>query len=303
MTHTQHFARLCAELNRQHISCETDAPLAMLTTFRIGGRAALLCSPENEQQLCDTVRLARQESLRFYLLGCGSNTLFADGGFDGVVILTNKLDTLEVTDSTCMAAAGVPLSKLCLAVQQKGLTGLQFAYGIPGSVGGGVYMNAGAYGGEMKNVVCSVRVLTPLGEIKEYSAEECDFRYRHSRFEDSDEVILSASFRLEKGDADQILVQMKEIFARRKEKQPLEWPSAGSTFKRPEGAFAAALIEQCGLKGFSIGGAQVSEKHSGFVINKGGASCAEVVALTQEIVRVVKEQTGFTLEREIRIVR
>ena len=201
------------------------------------------------------------------------------------------------------AEAGVSLAKLAQFARDNGLSGLEFASGIPGSVGGGVLMNAGAYGGEMKDVLVSVRYLTAEGEIVEIPAEQLDLRYRHSIFEENGGCILSAKFHLARGNAADIRARMDDLMARRKDKQPLDKPSAGSTFKRPVGAFAAALIDQCGLRGYRHGGAAVSEKHCGFVVNLGGATCADVLALCDEVRAVVKEKTGYDLEKEIRVVK
>ena len=195
------------------------------------------------------------------------------------------------------------LSALCKAALDSSLTGLEFAYGIPGTVGGAVYMNAGAYGGEMKDVLTTVQYLTAEGEIKEATAAELDLRYRHSIFEENGGCILSAQFALTPGEPEAIRTKMDELMAKRLDKQPLDKPSAGSTFKRPVGAFAAALIDQCGLRGYRHGGAAVSEKHCGFVVNLGGATCADVLALCEEVRAIVKEKTGYDLEKEIRVVR
>src|SRR5699024_4363566 len=193
---------------------------------------------------------------------------------------------------------------LCAEAQQRALTGLEFACGIPGTVGGAVYMNAGAYGGELKDVLESVSYLDEELQLHTLPVSELNMGYRTSIFEKNPSwCVLSATVRLKKGDAAQILAQMQEYLERRREKQPLEWPSAGSTFKRPQGAFAGRLIEECGLRGFTVGGAQISEKHCGFVINKGSATCADVVALTEEVKRIVREKTGYVLEREIRVVK
>ncbi|MBQ8610949.1 MAG: UDP-N-acetylmuramate dehydrogenase [Oscillospiraceae bacterium] len=294
---------LCEKLNSEGISFRWDAPLAPLTTFKIGGPAALLCCPADETQAVRLLALLEQAGVRRYCLGKGSNTLFADEGFAGAVVDFSALNSLEVEGCTVTAGAGVHLATLCRTVQMEGLAGLEFAYGIPGAVGGAIYMNAGAYGGEMKDVVHSVRAVTPTGELVTFSGEECDFAYRHSVFERNGCAVLAATFTLCRDDPAAIAGRMTELAARRKEKQPLEWPSAGSTFKRPQGAFAAALIDQCGLKGMTVGGAQVSEKHAGFVINIGGASCADVIALTDRVAAIVKEKTGYTLEREIRVVK
>lgn len=281
-----------------------DEPLAAHCTFKIGGKARLFVQPETEQQLCRAIELCSVEPMRYYLLGNGSNILFADEGFDGVVIDISALKgSVEVHGELFTAGAGVRLSALCKAALEQGMSGLEFAYGIPGTVGGAVYMNAGAYGGEMKDVLVSVRYRNAAGEIVEAAASDLDLSYRHSVFEENGGCILSATFRLKQGEPEQIRAKMEELMAKRLEKQPLDKPSAGSTFKRPAGAFAAALIDQCGLRGYRHGGAAVSDKHCGFVVNLGGASCADVLALCDEVRAVVKEKTGYDLEKEIRVVK
>lgn len=281
-----------------------NEPLASHCTFKIGGKARLFVQPETEQQLCHAIELCCAEPMRYYLLGNGSNILFADEGFDGVVIDISALKgSVEVHGELFTAGAGVRLSALCKAALEQGMSGLEFAYGIPGTVGGAVYMNAGAYGGEMKDVLVSVRYQNVDGEILEAAASELDLGYRHSIFEENGGCILSATFRLKPGEPEQIRAKMEELMAKRLEKQPLDKPSAGSTFKRPAGAFAAALIDQCGLRGYRHGGAAVSDKHCGFVVNLGGASCADVLALCDEVRAIVKEKTGYDLEKEIRVVQ
>lgn len=284
-------------------------PLAAHTTFRIGGPAAFWCTPRNQQQLIQTLACCRQAGVRVYLLGNGSNTLFADEGFDGAVVdlrgLNPPVRTKEDGEQTLItASAGMTLGRLCGEAQQRALAGLEFACGIPGTVGGAVYMNAGAYGGELKDVLEQVTFLDEELNLRTLPASQLEMGYRTSVFEKNPAwCILSATLRLQQGDAGAILAQMQDYLDRRKAKQPLEWPSAGSTFKRPQGAFAGRLIEDCGLRGFTVGGAQISEKHCGFVINRGGATCADVVALTEEVKRIVREKTGYVLEREIRVVK
>ena len=278
-------------------------PLAGHTTFKIGGPAAVFVQPADEAQLCAAVALCRELAVPYYILGNGSNVLFGDKGWAGAVIcLAGMKGGVRREGNTLTAPAGLPLSALCTAAWEAGLAGLEFAYGIPGTVGGAVYMNAGAYGGEMKDVLLSVRYLTAEGQIEEAPAEGLDLGYRHSIFESNGGCILSAQVRLEAGDPAAIRARMDELMGRRHDKQPLDKPSAGSTFKRPVGAFAGALIEQCGLRGHRHGGAAISEKHCGFVVNLGGATCADVLALCREVQQIVKEQTGYTLEKEIRVV-
>ena len=252
------------------------------------------------------LRLCRERGVRFYLLGRGSNILFADEGFDGAVIhVGDALSSVcadEETGRIC-AQAGARLSEVCRAALCAGLAGLEFAYGIPGTVGGAVYMNAGAYGGEMSDVLESVTFVDDAGCLRILPAEELERGYRTSAFSKHNWCVVSAVLRLQMGESDEIRRKMSEYARRRAEKQPLDMPSAGSTFKRPQGAFAGALIEQCGLRGFSVGGAAVSEKHCGFVVNRGGATCADVLELTDRIVQIVREKTGYVLEKEIRVVR
>ena len=281
----EHNQNLTARLREAGITYQEGEPLASHTTFKIGGPAAVFVQPDGEAQLCQAVRLCRQLAVPCYLLGNGSNVLFGDRGYAGAVISTAGMKgEVSRQGDTLTAPAGMPLGVLCMAALHAGLTGLEFAYGIPGTVGGAVYMNAGAYGGEMN------------------PASQLELGYRHSVFETNGGCILAATVRLAPGDPDAIAAKMNELMGRRRDKQPLDKPSAGSTFKRPAGAFAGALIEQCGLRGHRCGGAAVSEKHCGFVVNLGGATCADVLALCDEVARTVKEQTGYTLEKEIRVV-
>lgn len=307
--HEQVREALHSALEEAAIPFAEQEPLAGHTTFRIGGPAAFWCTPRDARQLRETLALCRKEQVRFYLLGNGSNTLFSDEGFDGAVVDLRGLTPPVLTqqqgeDVLLTAGAGMTLGRLCAEAQQYALKGLEFACGIPGTVGGAVYMNAGAYGGEMKDVLEQVTFLDDALELRTLPVNELNLGYRTSIFEKNPTwCILSAVVRLKPGKAEEILAQMQDYLERRKAKQPLEWPSAGSTFKRPQGAFAGRLIEDCGLRGFTVGGAQISEKHCGFVINKGGATCADVVALTDAVKRIVLEKTGFVLEREIRVVK
>ena len=297
--------RLTQQLKQEEISFREDELLNRYTTFRIGGPARLFCMPHSEEQLIRTVTLCRMFEVRYYLLGKGSNTLFCDEGYDGAVIFTGAgLDEIGTDEKeTIWAGCGAPLAKLCRTAAQSGLSGLEFAYGIPGSVGGAVYMNAGAYGGEMKDVLCKVRSMTQEGEIVTLPADQLGLGYRTSRFEREGGVILSAQFALHPAPKEEILAKMEDYLSRRTEKQPLDKPSAGSTFKRPQGAFAAALIEQCGLKGYRVGDAAVSEKHSGFVVNLGKATAKDVLTVAEDVAKIVEEKTGIHLEKEIRVVR
>lgn len=295
---------LIQELQRQGIPTTEQEPLCRHTTFKIGGPAAVFCQPKDRDQLAAALRACKVAGARNYLLGKGSNILFADEGFDGVVIcLAGLAGGVRHEGNELWAGAGESLAKVCVAAGRAGLSGLEFAYGIPGSVGGAVYMNAGAYGGEIKDVLQAVTFLDETGGEHTLPAEELGLGYRTSVFEQKPWCVLEAKFRLTPDDPEAIGARMRDYAERRAEKQPLELPSAGSTFKRPAGAFAGALIDQCGLRGFSLGGAAVSQKHCGFVVNMGGATCADILALTDEVCRIVKEKTGYVLEKEIRVVR
>lgn len=297
-------AALVRALRAEQLPALQGEPLSRHTTFQIGGPAAVFCRPETPVQLLRTLELCREHGVRSYLLGNGSNTLFSDAGFDGAVVCTVEMKRpVTVSGNVLRAAAGAPLGAVCRKAQQAGLAGLAFAFGIPGTVGGAVYMNAGAYGGELKQVLRRVTFLDRALRLDSLPVQELALGYRTSRFETEGGVILEAEFSLAPGDPAAIEAEMQELMTRRREKQPLELPSAGSTFKRPQGAFAGALIEQAGLRGFAVGGAAVSTKHCGFVVNTGGATCADVVALTEEVARIVYEKTGYRLEREIRVVQ
>ena len=283
-----------------------EEPMSRHTSFRIGGPARRMAFPKRPEQVVLLVDFARQCGARPLVIGNGTNLLCPDRGLDRLVIdLSAGLTELEEgqESGTIRAACGVSLARLASFACDLGLTGLEFAHGIPGTLGGALAMNAGAYGGEMCQVVERVHVLFPDEGIRLLTGEEMDFRYRGSLLTDRpDAVALDAVVRLAPGDKESIRAQMRELMGRRKASQPLEYPSAGSTFKRPMGHFAGTLIDQCGLKGLTVGGAQVSEKHAGFVINRGGATCADVLALMEQVRRRVLDATGVTLEPEVRIV-
>ena len=277
-------------------------PLARHTSFRIGGPAALFCTPRSTGELVRAVGLCRRHAARYYLLGRGSNLLFRDEGFDGVVISTCEMREEIVVKQNCItASSGVSLNRICRAAAEHSLTGLEFAYGIPGSLGGAVYMNAGAYGGEMSGVLHTVTFLDGEGRILTKPAGQLELGYRASLFSRTGWCVLKAELCLEPGERETINAKMEQLLNRRREKQPLEYPSAGSTFKRPEGAFAGALIEQAQLKGVRVGDACVSEKHAGFVVNTGGATAQDVRALIALIQKRVFETSGFHLQPEVRI--
>ena len=287
------------------MTMEREVPLSRHTSFRIGGPARRMAFPTSREQLVILMGLAESCGVKPFLLGRGTNLLVDDRGLDTLVIKTAEHMTAvrQLDEVTLEADAGILLNHLAVYAQQHGLSGLEFAHGIPGTLGGAICMNAGAYGGEMKDVLTTVQYLTAEGEVKEAAAAELDLRYRHSIFEENGGCILSAQFALTPGEPEAIRTKMDELMAKRLDKQPLDKPSAGSTFKRPAGAFAAALIDQCGLRGYRHGGAAVSDKHCGFVVNLGGATCADVLALCDEVRAIVKEKTGYDLEKEIRVVK
>lgn len=296
-------------MGAQALPCIHNEPLAQHTTFRIGGPAAVFCKPRTVAELTRMLELCREKQVRTYLLGNGSNTLFADEGYEGAVICLTELKTNPVVEelpdgrTRLTAGAGTLLSAVCNKALSHSLTGLEFAFGIPGTIGGAVYMNAGAYGGEIKDVLHQVTFLDEELKLRTLPAEDLELGYRTSIFEKRPWCILEAEFILQPGERDKIEAQMQDYMARRRDKQPLDLPSAGSTFKRPAGCFAGQLIEECGLRGFTVGGAAVSQKHCGFVVNMGGATCADVVELTERVRAIVQEKTGHVLEREIRVVR
>lgn len=283
---------------------QADVPLSAYTGFRTGGPADFVVSAENPRQFAAVVRALRAEGLPFYILGKGSNVLAADEGYRGAVLLTEPaLTALAIEGDEVICGAGVPLARLCIETSKLGLSGLEFAYGIPGTVGGAVFMNAGAYGGEIKDVCAGAELLCASGVIVYEEAAKLDFSYRHSAVQESGAAVLTARFQLTPAEPGKVLEAMENHMRARREKQPLNLPSCGSAFKRPVGAYASKLIDDCGLRGFAVGGAQVSEKHCGFIVNRGGATSAEILALADEVVRIVKEKTGFVLEKEIRILK
>ena len=287
------------------IGCEVraDEPMKKHTSFRIGGAADWFVTVHDERQLRDVLALARRENIPVFVLGNGSNLLVSDKGIRGIVLRLGGAfcDIGLNSDGTIHCGAGAQLSRLCAFALERSLTGLEFAWGIPGSCGGAALMDAGAYGGEMKDVIVSCEhICLATGESGRFAGDELDFAYRHSVYSGGGYVITALNLRLEKGDKEVIRARMDELMGRRKDKQPLEYPSAGSIFKRPEGYFAGGLIEQCGLKGAQTGGAQVSPKHAGFIVNVGGATCEDVLTLIGDIQRKVKEETGVDLECEVR---
>ena len=275
------------------------------TSFKTGGPCGVRISPSDAEQVKAIINKADELNIPYVVLGNGTNILVPDEGLKkAVIIVGDKMAEISLEgDDTLSFSAGTNLVSLCRFALENSLSGLEFAFGIPGTCGGAVFMNAGAYGGEMKDVLTEVTHLTPDMKIETISADKADLSYRHSVYKTNGCVILSAKVKLHKDNKEDIKARMDDFLGRRKDKQPLEYPSAGSTFKRPEGYFAGALIEQCSLKGKSVGGAQVSEKHAGFVINKGGATSTDILNLIDFIKTTVKTQTGVTLEPEVIVLR
>ncbi len=282
-------------------------PMKMHTTFRIGGPANFYVIPGTIEELRAVIRLCNQFETPFFILGNGSNLLVSDAGFDGVVIeIKEKFAYVEIDESeektTITAGAGILLSKLAKSIADQALTGFEFAAGIPGTLGGAVAMNAGAYGGEIKDHIVSAKIVTREGDIKVLSKEDLDLGYRRSAITKTADIVVEATFEFSKGNKEEIAAIIKDYNGRRREKQPLEFPSAGSTFKRPEGYFAGKLIMDAGLRGFRVGDVMVSEKHCGFVVNVGNGTAAQVVELMEQVSKKVEEQFGVRLEPEIRFI-
>lgn len=297
------FIKLAKEiLGEAAVLC--DEPLSAHSTFKIGGPTDVFLRPETEEELLSLIEAAKRTGTEFFVLGGGSNVLFSDKGFRGAVISTLGLRGVEIDGTRIKAGAGVTMPLLSARAGKNALAGMVFMCGIPGTVGGGVFMNAGAHGGEISNILVSSRYLdTASGRINELSASEHEFSYRHSSYmEHPERIILSATFELSTGDAEVLRADAECILRQRAAKQPLDFPSAGSVFKRYPGFFTAQLIDECGLKGFSVGGAQVSEKHAGFIINRGGATASDVLSLISHIKATVKEKHSIDIECEIRFV-
>lgn len=294
-------SRFCGIVGSDNVYFEE--PMKKHTTFRIGGAADYYLCPHTPEEIREIIQVCREEQIPWFVIGNGSNLLVSDSGYRGAVIQIYRNFSRVVCEETVIRAqAGALLSQIAAQAQKSSLTGFEFAAGIPGTLGGAVTMNAGAYGGEMKDVLKSATVLTGDGQIRRLSAEELKLGYRTSIIKSGEYTVLEAEIGLERGDEEKIRSRMEELREQRKTKQPLEYPSAGSTFKRPEGYFAGKLIMDAGLRGFCVGGAQVSEKHCGFVINTGDATAADVVGLIREIQRCVEEQFGVKLEPEVRFL-
>ena len=286
------------------LEVRVDEPMSRHCSFRIGGPADVFAQPGSEEELTELVSLLQSGKVPWTVIGRGTNLLVCDEGLDGVVIKLGDGFASALAEGTeLFAQAGISLSRLAVLARLSGLTGLEFAHGIPGSLGGAVMMNAGAYGGEMKDVVVSVRALDPDGEIRTYSGGELSFSYRRSRFAECGGVILSAALSLTRGDGEEIERRMRSLAEKRAGSQPLDKPSAGSTFKRPATGYAAAMIDGAGLKGFQTGGAAVSEKHAGFVVNTGGANFADVITVMEHVQKTVLDKYGVELEPEVKILR
>lgn len=287
-------------LNKYNLT--ENEPMSKHTTFRIGGKADLFVSAD-EKSLPQLLKEAADEKIPVTIIGNGSNLLVGDGGIRGIVIEIGKgMDKIEISDNIMTVGAGTLLSKAANTAAEHGLSGMEFAAGIPGSVGGAVVMNAGAYGGEMKDIIMDVDVITREGEYRRLTLEELELSYRHSCIIENEYIVVRARLMLQEKDEAQIRLVMEDLKNRRIEKQPLNFPSAGSTFKRPEGYFAGKLIMDAGLRGYSVGGAQVSEKHCGFVVNKGGATASDVVKLMNDVRDKVMEEFGVELEPEVKMI-
>ena len=295
---SQFFEKLIQIIDKE--SVYLDEPMKAHTTFRVGGPAALYLELKTEQEFGDILRLLHTEEEDYFTVGNGSNLLVSDTGYDGIILHPSKeFSDVRVEGERLICESGATLAAIARVALEHGLTGFEFAAGIPGSLGGAIVMNAGAYDGEMKQVVESVRLITPEGEIVTKSCEEMKFAYRHSILKEKSYLVLSVVIKLEKGEQEHIKARMDELAMKRREKQPLEYPSAGSTFKRPEGYFAAKLIQDAGLRGFLVGGAQVSEKHCGFVINRENATAQDIHELMKQVQHRVQDAFGVKLEPEV----
>lgn len=295
------YQELCQTVGK--INVLLDEPMCKHTTFRVGGNATYFVAPESAEQVKNVIQVCEKNQIPFYVIGNGSNLLVSDEGFSGVILqICSKMDRYEMKEGKIKVQAGALLTKVANRVSKEGYAGMEFAVGIPGTVGGAVAMNAGAYGGEIKDVITSALVLTKEGEIIRLDKDELNLGYRSSAVVEQEYVVLEVEFQLEKGDVEEIKARCNENTRARMEKQPLEYPSAGSTFKRPEGYFAGKLIMDAGMKGYTVGGAQVSEKHCGFVINKGQATARDVVDVITRVQEKVQKIFGVTLETEVKMI-
>ena len=286
-----------------NVELRFDEPMSRHTSFRIGGPVAVMAFPKSGEELAEILKVSALMDIKPAILGAGTNVLAPDEGIDGLVVcLKDCMGGMEQLDETTIrVAAGVTMTRAAMFAANLGLGGMEFAHGIPGTIGGGVYMNAGAYGGEIKDICTFVDVMDKDGNITRRTAEEMKFSYRHSVLEDEGGIVLAAEFKLVPTSSEDVKAKMKELQAKRSASQPLDLPSAGSAFKRPVGGFAAALIDQAGLKGYTVGGAGISTKHAGFAVNVGGATAADVRNLLSQVSDIVFEKSGIRLEPEVRI--
>ncbi len=297
------FAQLKDLLSKENICFVCDEPMKKHTSYRIGGNAKILSEPKTAEQIAFITQTCKDFGIPYYVIGNGSNLLVSDNGYEGVIIKISKnFSDIKISDNILTASAGALLSAAAKTAAAHSLSGLECESGIPGCIGGAVYMNAGAYGGEIKDIAKTVTYLLPNGSISSLDGANCLFGYRKSIFNTNGGIILSCKFCLEHKNEKEICEKMAELSRKRREKQPLEYPSCGSAFKRPEGYFAAALIEQAGLKGYSVGAAQVSEKHTGFIINRGGATADDIIKLTDHIKNEVFKKFGVELECEMKMI-
>ena len=286
-----------------HICLKNNEPMSAHTSFRIGGNAEVMAFPQNKEELGEILKVSALLDCNVRILGAGTNVLAPDAGISGLVVcLKDCLDGMELLDNNRVRVmAGVTMTRAAVFTANHGLSGMEFAHGIPGTVGGGVYMNAGAYGGEICQICESVEVMSADGSVCTLSNAEMCFSYRHSVLEETGDIVISTVFRLTPAEPEQIKATMKELMTKRSASQPLDLPSAGSAFKRPVGGYAAALIDEAGLKGYSVGGAAISTKHAGFAVNLGGATAEDVQNLLSQVSDIVFEKSGIRLEPEVRI--
>lgn len=280
-----------------------DEEMSRHTTFRIGGPADCFVTPGNRDELKEVLKICTEEKVPYFILGNGSNLLVADKGYRGLIIqLFRNMNEIAIDGETVTAMTGALLTQISARAAAEGLTGFEFASGIPGTLGGACVMNAGAYGGEMKDVLVSVEAMSPDGEVRVFAKDDLDLGYRHSRLMENGYIVLSATLKLKKGEQKEIMATIEDLRQRRTSKQPLDLPSAGSTFKRPTGYFAGKLIQDAGLRGYAVGGAQVSQKHCGFIVNKGGATASDVRSLIAHIQEEVKDKFGVDMYPEVRFL-
>lgn len=301
MNYIQDFVAKLSEFIKEE-NMELNAPMKNYTSFKVGGNVDLLVKPENYEEVNKIIRLCKENNIVYYILGNGSNLLVKDGGLRGVAIKLSKLNKIDIKGEELTVQSGAAIGDASIASRDASLTGLEFACGIPGTVGGAIAMNAGAYNGEISDIIDTVLVIDNNGDIIRLNKEQLQLGYRSSIILKCNYIVLEATFKLQKGDYDKISGRIEDLMRRRREKQPLEYPSAGSTFKRPEGHFAAKLIEDSGLKGVQMGGAQVSEKHSGFIINKDKATAEDILNLIHFVQKTVKSKFDVDLDTEVRII-